>query len=168
MARRRWSEGARVYAFTALILVALFGMEAARLRRAWQAHGAALAGPFMAATALAVATVATLWWLGRAFMSERSSPTWNLVRLGAVGLWSLGMFALFITTHRMRGVRLFYEAFDRPDTGVQVTAVAYQALVWAGMLAAMWVFARHWHRAGGFGADSPQHDPASDTPTSSR
>ncbi|MFC7245579.1 hypothetical protein ACFQO7_24160 [Catellatospora aurea] len=159
MARRSWWEGARWYAFTAVILAVLLGSETARLWRAWQVHGTVLAGPLLAAMVLALVTGAMLWWLGWIFVSERVSPTWNLVLFVGGGLWAVGMLVLFVGTHQMRGVRLVYEAFERPDTASQVTAVAYQAFVWAGMLVAMSVFARSWYRAGGFGADTPQPMP---------
>lgn len=141
-----------MYAFTAFALLWLLGSETERLWRSWNAHGSILVEPLVIATALAAATAAMLWFSVKSFYSERSSRNWRLFCLGIVGLWSLGMFALFVLTHRARGMRLFYEAFDRPDTKIQITAVAYQAFVWVGMLAMAAMFARRWYLAGGFRA----------------
>lgn len=64
-----------------------------------------------------------------------------------VPAWFLFMLWAFVATHKMRGVRLFYEAVGVPNSPRPIAVITYQACVWMIAFAALPICALIWRRA---------------------
>jgi hypothetical protein len=94
---------------------------------------------FLLTTGVAVA-VAFAW-------AKMSMPA-RRIAFCLAAVWFLFMFWAFVSTHRVRGMRLFYEAVGEPDSPWSIAVITYQACVWTIAFAALPVGALMWRRAG--------------------
>ena len=82
-----------------------------------------------------------LAWAGMSMLARR-------VAFCFVPAWFLFMLWAFVATHKMRGMRLFYEAVGEPDSLWSIAVITYQVCVWMIAFAAIPVGAMMWRRAG--------------------